>query len=66
VTGKVAVITGAADGIGAGLVAGYRERGWAVVASARTIKPSPDPDVLTVADDIADPAAGQLAGMTAR
>jgi len=56
VTGKVAVITGAADGIGAGLVAGYRERGWAVVASARTIKPSPDPDVLTVADDIADPA----------
>jgi NAD(P)-dependent dehydrogenase (short-subunit alcohol dehydrogenase family) len=56
VTGKVAVITGAADGIGAGLVAGYRERGWAVVASARAIEPSPDPDVLTVAGDIADPA----------
>jgi NAD(P)-dependent dehydrogenase (short-subunit alcohol dehydrogenase family) len=56
VTGKVAVITGAADGIGAGLVAGYRERGWAVVASARAIEPSPNPDVLTVAGDIADPA----------
>jgi NAD(P)-dependent dehydrogenase (short-subunit alcohol dehydrogenase family) len=55
-TGKVAVITGGSQGIGAGLVAGYRERGWAVVATARKIKPSPDPDVLTVAGDITDPA----------
>ena len=47
-TGKVAVITGGSQGIGAGLVAGYRGQGWAVVASARTIKPSQDPDVLTV------------------
>ena len=62
-TGKVAVITGASRGIGAGLVAGYRGRGWAVVASARTIKPSPDPDVLTVAGDIADPAtAARITG----
>jgi NAD(P)-dependent dehydrogenase (short-subunit alcohol dehydrogenase family) len=62
-TGKVAVITGAAEGIGAGLVAGYRGRGWAVVASARTIKPSPDPDVLTVAAEVADPAAaGRVIG----
>jgi len=60
-TGKVAVITGASQGIGAGLVAGYRERGWAVVATARTIKPSPDPDVLTVDGDITDPAiAGRI------
>jgi NAD(P)-dependent dehydrogenase (short-subunit alcohol dehydrogenase family) len=55
-TGKVAIITGASQGIGAGLVAGYRGRGWAVVASARTIKPSEDPDVLAVDGDIADPA----------
>ena len=55
-TGKVAVITGGSQGIGAGLVAGYRGRGWAVVASALTIKPSDDPDLLTVAGDIADPA----------
>ena len=62
-TGKVAVITGASQGIGAGLVAGYRERGWAVVASARTIEPSGDPDVLSVAGDITDPAtAGRIAG----
>lgn len=47
-TGKVAIITGASQGIGAGLVAGYRGRGWAVVATARTIKSSEDPDTLTV------------------
>jgi NAD(P)-dependent dehydrogenase (short-subunit alcohol dehydrogenase family) len=45
-TGKVAIITGASQGIGAGLVAGYRGRGWAVVATARTIKPSEDPDTV--------------------
>ncbi len=55
-TGKVAIITGGSRGIGAGLVAGYREQGWAVVASAHTIRPSQDPDLLTVAGDIADPA----------
>ena len=48
-TGKVVVITGASQGIGAGLVAGYRERGWAVVATADTIKPSQDPEVVTTA-----------------
>ena len=52
-TGKVAVITGASEDIGAGLVAGYRGRGWTVLASARTIEPSPDPDALTVAADVA-------------
>ncbi len=56
-SGKVAVITGGSQGIGAGLVAGYPRRGWSVVASARTITPAEDPDVLTVAGDIADPAA---------
>jgi NAD(P)-dependent dehydrogenase (short-subunit alcohol dehydrogenase family) len=56
VTGKVAIITGGSQGIGAGLVAGYRGRGWAVVASARTINPSEDPDVLTVEGDIAEPS----------
>jgi NAD(P)-dependent dehydrogenase (short-subunit alcohol dehydrogenase family) len=56
VTGKVAIITGVSRGIGAGLVAGYRGRGWAVVASARTIRPSQDPDLLTVAGDTAEPA----------
>jgi NAD(P)-dependent dehydrogenase (short-subunit alcohol dehydrogenase family) len=53
---RVAIITGGSQGIGAGLVAGYRGRGWAVVANARTIRPSEDPDVLTVEGDIANPA----------
>jgi NAD(P)-dependent dehydrogenase (short-subunit alcohol dehydrogenase family) len=53
-TGKVAVITGGSQGIGAGLVAGYRGQGWAVVANARTISPSEDPDLLTVAGDIGE------------
>ena len=60
---KVAIITGASQGIGAGLVAGYRGRGWAVVATARTITPSDDPDLLTVEGDIVDPAtAGRITG----
>jgi NAD(P)-dependent dehydrogenase (short-subunit alcohol dehydrogenase family) len=53
---RVAIVTGGSQGIGAGLVAGYRQRGWAVVACARTIKPSADPDVLSVDGDIADAA----------
>jgi NAD(P)-dependent dehydrogenase (short-subunit alcohol dehydrogenase family) len=53
---RVAIITGGSQGIGAGLVAGYRSRGWAVVANALTIRPSQDPDVLTVEGDIAKPA----------
>jgi NAD(P)-dependent dehydrogenase (short-subunit alcohol dehydrogenase family) len=54
-THKVAIITGASRGIGAGLVTAYRRRDWAVVASAGTIRSSPDPDLLTVAGDITRP-----------
>ena len=57
-TQKVAVITGASQGIGAALVTGYRKLGYAVVANSRSITPSDDPLVLTVAGDIADPAVG--------
>ena len=53
---KVAIVTGASQGIGAGIVEGYRRRGWAVVATSRTIKPSADPAVLTVAGDVSEPA----------
>lgn len=58
---KVAIITGGSQGIGAGVVAGYRQLGWAVVATARRMKPSDDPDLVVVAGDIAEPGtAGQL------
>ncbi len=53
---KVAIVTGGSQGIGAGLVDGYRQRRWAVVANSLTIKPSKDPDVLTVAGDISEQA----------
>ncbi|MEW1779718.1 SDR family NAD(P)-dependent oxidoreductase [Streptomyces sp. NPDC086777] len=56
---KVAVITGASQGIGAGLVEGYRKLGYAVVATSRGIQPSGDPDVLDVQGDIADPATAE-------
>ena len=52
---KVAIITGGSQGIGAGVVAGYRQLGWAVVATARRMKPSDDPDLVVVAGDIAEP-----------
>lgn len=51
---KVAVITGASQGIGAGLVKAFRDRDYRVVANSRSIKPSSDPDVITVAGDISD------------
>ena len=56
---KVAVITGASQGIGAGLVTAFRERGYRVVATSRSVRPSSDPDILTVAGDIGDPATGK-------
>ncbi len=45
---KVAVITGASQGIGAALVKAYRDRNYRVVATARSIKPSNDDGVLSV------------------
>ena len=56
---KVAVITGASQGIGAGLVQAYRDRGGRVVANSRSIRPSDDPNVVTVPGDIADPAVAE-------
>ena len=57
-TQKVAVITGASQGIGEALVTAYRKLGYAVVANSRSITPSDDPLVLTVPGDIAEPGAG--------
>ncbi|MCX4766452.1 SDR family oxidoreductase [Streptomyces sp. NBC_01275] len=56
---KVAIITGASQGIGAALVEAYRKLGYAVVATSRTIAPVDDADVLTVQGDIADPATAE-------
>lgn len=53
---KVAIVTGGSQGIGAGLVAEYRRRGWAVVTASRTLQPTRDTGVLSVKGDITDPA----------
>lgn len=58
-TTRVAIVTGASQGIGEALVAGYRKLGYAVVANSRTISESDDPMVLTVAGDVAQPGVGQ-------
>ncbi|GAB3368433.1 SDR family oxidoreductase [Lysobacter rhizosphaerae] len=59
VSNKVAIVTGASQGIGAGLVKAFRDRGYRVIANSRSIKPSNDPDILTVAGDIADRAVAE-------
>jgi NAD(P)-dependent dehydrogenase (short-subunit alcohol dehydrogenase family) len=56
---KVAVVTGASQGIGAGLVRGFLDRGYRVVANSRSIKPDASTDVLAVPGDIADPAVAE-------
>ena len=56
---RVAVITGASQGIGAGLVAALRRSGYAVVATSRSIRPSDEPDLLTVQGDIAKAETAQ-------
>ncbi len=56
---KVVVITGASQGIGAGLVKAFRDRNYRVIANSRSIKPSSDPDVLAIAGDVADAATAK-------
>ena len=51
---KVVVITGASRGMGAALVEAYRDRGYGVVATARSISPTNDEQILVVPGDIAD------------
>jgi NAD(P)-dependent dehydrogenase (short-subunit alcohol dehydrogenase family) len=49
---KVVIITGASQGIGAGLVKAYRDSNYRVIATSRSIKDSADSGVLAVAGDI--------------
>lgn len=56
---KVAVITGASQGIGAALVKAYRDRNYRVVATSRSTVQGGDPDVVAVAGDVGDPATAK-------
>jgi len=49
---KVAIVTGADGGIGAGLVTALRDAGYAVVGTSLSLPSSDDPDYMTVAGDI--------------
>jgi NAD(P)-dependent dehydrogenase (short-subunit alcohol dehydrogenase family) len=62
---KVAIITGASQGIGAGLVRGYREVGYAIVANSRSIKPFSDPLIVAVPGDIGDRSVAEKVVKTA-
>jgi NAD(P)-dependent dehydrogenase (short-subunit alcohol dehydrogenase family) len=50
---EVAIVTGGSQGIGAGLVAGYRQLGYSVIATSRSIHESHDEHVIPVRGDIA-------------
>lgn len=56
---KVAIITGASQGIGSALADAYLKLGYAIVANSRSITPADDQHVLTVQGDIADPATAE-------
>jgi NAD(P)-dependent dehydrogenase (short-subunit alcohol dehydrogenase family) len=56
---KVAVVTGASQGIGAAVVQAFRKLDYRVIATSRSIQPSDDANILTIAGDIGDPATAQ-------
>ncbi|MDM0087115.1 MULTISPECIES: SDR family oxidoreductase [unclassified Variovorax] len=56
---KVAIITGASQGIGAALVKAYRDRNYRVVATSRSIRQGADSDVVAVAGDIGEAATAE-------
>jgi NAD(P)-dependent dehydrogenase (short-subunit alcohol dehydrogenase family) len=51
---RAAIITGASQGIGEGLAAGFRGAGYGVLGTSRSIAPSDDSGYLTVQGDITD------------
>src|SRR6266404_5122630 len=51
---KVVIITGASQGMGSALVEAYRGRDYGVVATARSIRPTNDDQILAVPGDITD------------
>jgi NAD(P)-dependent dehydrogenase (short-subunit alcohol dehydrogenase family) len=60
-TERVAIITGASRGIGSGLVKAYCKIGYHVIAHSRHIGDADDPEIHTVAGDIADPSTAERA-----
>ncbi len=51
---KVVVVTGASQGIGAKVVEAFRQLDYPIVATSRSIKPSNDHNIFSIAGDIDD------------
>jgi NAD(P)-dependent dehydrogenase (short-subunit alcohol dehydrogenase family) len=61
---KVVIVTGASRGIGASLLKAYRDSGYQVVATSRSIGKSDDPSIVLIEGDIARPdTAERILGM---
>jgi len=56
---KVAIVTGASRGIGAGLTEAFARAGYAVVATSRSIRASTEPEIVAVPGDIAEAETAQ-------
>jgi NAD(P)-dependent dehydrogenase (short-subunit alcohol dehydrogenase family) len=57
---KVAIVTGASQGIGAGIADAFSAAGYAVVGTARSVQPSTASDVLMVSGDITRAETAEL------
>ncbi|WP_188381594.1 SDR family NAD(P)-dependent oxidoreductase [Oxalicibacterium faecigallinarum] len=51
---KVAIVTGASQGLGAGIAQAYRDNGFIVIANSRNIKQTADEGLIAVPGDISD------------
>jgi NAD(P)-dependent dehydrogenase (short-subunit alcohol dehydrogenase family) len=58
-TPKVAIVTGASQGIGAALVHALRSRDYHIVANSRSIKATDDAGLVAVPGDVADPRTAE-------
>ncbi|MCX4459849.1 SDR family oxidoreductase [Streptomyces sp. NBC_01340] len=56
---KVAIVTGASQGIGASIAEAFRKIGYGVIANSRSIAPSSDEGILAVPGDIAEAATAE-------
>jgi NAD(P)-dependent dehydrogenase (short-subunit alcohol dehydrogenase family) len=63
---KVAIVTGASQGIGEGIVRQFLARGYRVVACSRNIATTGQPNLVEVAGDISQPETASLVVQTAK
>lgn len=62
---KVVIVTGASRGIGAGVVKAFRQAGYAVVGTSRSIGPQTDAEIVSIAGSIEDRAHAERVVATA-